>query len=71
MNAENYDQDESKIVVVSEEHPDRKLLETIIHKDGYQKQQGELVENMVAYSLLIWFQKPSLYGPYLGAQKWL
>ena len=26
--------------MVSEEQPDRKLLETIILKDGYQKQQG-------------------------------
>ena len=38
--ADGDEQDEPKIVVLSEEQPDRKLLETIIQKDGYQKQQG-------------------------------
>ena len=39
--ADSCEQDEPKIVVLSEEQPDRKLLETIIQKDGYQKQQGQ------------------------------
>lgn len=38
--ADGNEQDEPKIVVVAEEQPDRKLLETTIQKDGYQKQQG-------------------------------
>ena len=45
-------QDEPRIFVESEDQPDRMLLETKISKeDGYQKQQGLVLQSLGQYLL--------------------